>query len=327
MRLNKIAFLIYCALLGNHFNVFASDKHNAGEYAAQLEIRQYRFSRHGGDHDRLVLEFDQKGSGSQNSPTVKVEKWEGESSLVKLHGAVLLGAIPESLINDSFARKSRFLGNVSLTMDAPESGFSLRVEHKRGGDQVKALWLQNPSRLVIDAYSSGHSADRQASSLQHSNPKRPGLDRLMCFPANSKVNLTVSFQAPAPSSDDIQNIRVNTDGTTLTPAPTPPADAVVCYPRKSFVTASLSFEETHRNAAFTQTPASETLFAPSAPPARPTAPLMPSVVKSAPVESDLDLDPASAELGQLPTSFGAPRAPAAAPKAVSPLSLLPKLNQ
>ncbi len=327
MRLNKIALLICCAFLGNQANVSASE----GGPAAQLEIRQYRFSRHGGDHDRLVLEFDRKDSAGHHTPNVKVEKSEGESSLVKLHGAVLLGAIPESLINDSFSKKSRFLGPVSLTMDAPESGLSVRVEHKRSGAQVKALWLQNPSRLVIDAYShggAGHSPDRQASSVQHSSPRRPGLDKLMCFPATSKVSLTVSFQAPAPSSEDIQNIRVNTDGTTLTAAPTPPADAIVCYPRKSFVTASLSFEETQRNAAITQTPATEKMFSAPAPPAPPAAPLMPSVVKTAPAESDLDLDPVGAGLGQLPSSFAAPRAPAAQPKAsVSPLSLLPKLNK
>lgn len=327
MRLNKILLLIGAVLLGNQSSLSASDKHSAGEHGAQLEIRQYRFSRHGGDHDRLVLEFERKDSAGHSSPNVKVEKSDSESSLVKLHGAVLLGAIPESLINDSFSKKSRFLGPVSLTMDSPESGFSVRVEHKRAGGQVKALWLQNPSRLVIDAYSNGgHSADRQASSLQHNSPKRPGLDKLMCFPATSKVSLTVSFQAPAPSTDDIQNIRVNTDGTTLTPAPTPPADAIVCYPRKSFVTASLSFEESKNNAVFTQTPATEKMFTPPAPPAPPAAPLMPAVVKSAPVESDLDLDPVGAGLGQLPPSFAAPRAPAAkAP--VSPLSLLPKLNK
>jgi hypothetical protein len=299
---------------------------HGGGGAVQLEVRQYRFSKHSGGYDRLVLEFERKDSGNHKAPQVTTHAAESGEWNIELGNTVLLGAIPESLINESYASKSRFLGPMSLNLDSSHSGFSIRVATKAGTSRVQASWLANPARLVIDAYGQkAVHAHRQALSVHHESPKHPGLDSLMCFPATSKVALTVIFQGSHQQSEELQNIRVNTDGTTLAPSSVPPSDAIVCYPRKSQILASLSFEDKPRNEIFTQQPVSERIFTP------PPAPAPKAVAEKA-LANELDLDPVGAGLGQLPTSFGTPRAPAqsgtAAPAAhASPLSLLPPLNK
>ncbi|MBY0370439.1 hypothetical protein K2X33_07115, partial [bacterium] len=215
----------------------------------KLEIRQYRFGHHGkGNFDRLVLEFDRKDEGAAQ-PKITVQNADGETNIT-LDNAYLMGAIPESLINDSYAKRSHFLGPITVGMDAPSTGFSLRVGQK-GHSQVEAQWLTNPSRLVIDARGAGtHVA---ANTKAHAEPvaretlsigrsaKYPGLADLMCFPATAKVGLTVIFKPQTAQAEEVQNFRINTDG--INPQEgTPAADAIVCYPKRTQIQAALSFE-------------------------------------------------------------------------------------
>lgn len=208
----------------------------------QLEIRQYRFAKNRG-FDRLVLEFERKDSNGHAQPTVHAEKAGGKNWNVTVSNSVLLGAIPESLINDLYARKSRFLGPVSVNMDAAKGGFSLSMSTK-GVGTIKASWLSNPARLVIDASGRRELASEdegETVSFGHQS-KHPTLAQLICFPATAKVGLTVIFRPTAQQNEELQNIRVNTDGSATTEAALA-ADQIVCYPKRAQILAALSFED------------------------------------------------------------------------------------
>ncbi len=337
MRTHKrFVFLTAAALtLAFHAGANAPESGTFEEGGPRLEIRQYRFSRHAGGYDRLVLEFERKDSDSSSRPSVGAQKSSTPREWsVQVDNAVLLGAIPESLINDSYTKKSRYLGPISVNMDNPSTGFSVRATIKSAGTRIQAMWLENPARLVIDAYGAGKSlAHRETSSVK--SHQRPGLADLLCFPAVSKVGLTVIFQTQSHSEEELQNIRVNTDGTTPLEG-TPSNDAIVCYAKSSRVVAALSFESKPKESLISrETPTytePATIPEPSfTAPAPATTPMA-----SAPaVSNDMELDPGPlampAGLGQLPGMAG--RAPAAeatkgmpAP-AGSPLSLLPALNK
>lgn len=338
MRTNKRFVFLTVALLTLAFHAHANAPEAGGveEGGPRLEIRQYRFSRHNGGFDRLVLEFERKDANTSIQPKVAAQKsgtpreWS-----VQVDNALLLGAIPESLINDSYMKKSRYLGAISVNMDAPGTGFSVRAAMKGEGTRIQAMWLENPSRLVIDAYGGSNVAHRETSSMKtHS---RPGLADLLCFPAVSKVGLTVIFQTQTRADEELQNIRVNTDGVNPTDgAPAP--DAIVCYPKTSRVVAALSFEAKPKNSLISHdmpsmsepSPIPEPAFIAPAPTPAPTAAAQPATV------SDMDLDPGPLAmppgLGQLPGMGSRAPAAAEAPKGMpapagSPLSLLPALNK
>lgn len=214
----------------------------------KLEIRQYRFSHHAkGDYDRLVLEFERRDDNTA-LPTATVEAGEGESTIT-LGGIDLTGAIPESQINEAFVKKSHYLGAISVGMDAPAGGLSLRAAHKPGANAVSAEWLSNPTRLVIDARGGAtqvaHATakpapERETLSIERS-AKYPGLSEVLCFPATAKVGLTVIFKPQTAQAEELQNIRVNTDGVNPVEG-TPGSDAIVCYPKRTQIQAALSFE-------------------------------------------------------------------------------------
>lgn len=336
MRTNKRFVFLSAALLSLALPAYGNAPEAGGveEGGPRLEIRQYRFSRHNSGFDRLVLEFERKDANTSIQPKVSAQKsgtpreWS-----VQVDNALLLGAIPESLINDSYTKKSRYLGAISVNMDAPGTGFAVRAAMKGAGTRVQAMWLENPSRLVIDAYGGSNVAHRETSSTK--SQSRPGLADLLCFPAVSKVGLTVIFQTQTRADEELQNIRVNTDG--VNPVGEPGRDAIVCYPKTSRVVAALSFETkpkdsliSHEMPTMTEpSPIPEPAFTAPAPTPAPMAAAQP------PVANDMDLDPGPlsmpAGLGQLP-GMGS-RAPAAeAPKGMpapagSPLSLLPALNK
>ncbi len=329
MRSTKRFVFLTAALLSLTPVAQANAPETAGgeEGGPRLEIRQYRFSRHNGGFDRLVLEFERKDANTSVQPKVTTHKsgtpreWS-----VQVENALLLGAIPESLINDSYVKKSRYLGAISVNMEAPGTGFSVRTGMKGAGTRVQAMWLEHPSRLVIDAYGGPSVAHRETSSVKS---HRPGLADLVCFPAVAKVGLTVVFQAQKQAEEELQNIRVNTDGVNPTDG-APSADAIVCYPKTSQVVAALSFETKPKDSLIHHELSPTTHASPIPEPAF-TAP---APTAAAPVGNDLDLDPGPLAmppgLGQLP---GGTRAPAAeAAKAIpapagSPLSLLPALNK
>lgn len=314
----------------------------------QLEIRNYRFSQFTPTTDRLVLEFERKDATGKKL-SVKTNKNNGEWN-VDTDNVMLLGAIPENLITESYRKPARYLGLISVNMESATTGFSIKVSTKHGA-HVKAQWLANPTRLVIDAISGRAVAHRETLSFERMAPKRPGLDELMCFPATAKVNLTVTFQPRANRQEELQNIRINTDGTTLAPEAQPPADAIVCYPRRMQIGATLSYEDRIQNAFLGQKSHSHELFAPAeaghaAKVQEKTlgheSDLDPAVHAPAPAAAAASAHAPSAPmgLGQLPFTGGASglgaRAPAEAavpavappapPVNNSPLGLLPALN-
>jgi hypothetical protein len=259
------------------------NSHSTENSGVQLEIRQYRFSRYNSTTDRLVLEFERKDH-SADAPQAKVESGHGGEWTIDTGNVVLLGAIPESLITDSYKKTSRFLGDISVNMESPTEGFSIKVATKKNS-HVSAQWLQNPTRLVIDTQASRekHAPPRQAASFELKAPHRPGIDDLACFPANSKVSLTVTFQPNANRQEEIQNIRVNTAGTTLAPEEEPPPDAIVCYPRLKQVAATLSFEDHIRNHFLSQESQTSKIFTPAE-----NAPPVTKTTKTFGNEADLD---------------------------------------
>ncbi len=298
----------------------------------QLEIKQYRFSRHGADHDRLVLEFENKDS-SHASPTLHTEKGSGKNWNVTVSNSVLLGAIPESLINDSFANKSRFLGSISVEM--ADQGFALQASLKGHGERIQTTWLSHPARLVIDAYggTGTHGEHRETSSVStkakpftiERSTKFLDLSHLMCFPATAKVGLTVIFHPTSSRYEEMQNVRINTDG--LTPLEgTPGPDAIVCYPKKAQILASLSFEEKERLTEFKNTEDSHAESAHSASESHtnehaPTAPAMPPI--SMPAASNKVSEADEDELDPGPVGHGHnhdARVPASAAGLMNPKS-------
>ncbi len=245
----------------------------------QLEIRNYRFSRFTNTTDRLVLEFHRKDNSGKKLK-VRAEN-KGNEWTVDVENAVLLGAIPEVLINDAYRKSARYLGAFSVNMEGPASGFSMKVGTLKDA-RVVAQWLENPTRLVIDteAASVASRPHRETMSFERTAPKRPTLDEVMCFPATAKVNLTVSFQPRTSQQEEMQNIRINTNGTTLAAEANPPADAIVCYPKRMAIGAMLSFEERIRNPYLGQKSQSSEIFTPAETPK--------TAEKTVGHESDLD---------------------------------------
>jgi hypothetical protein len=349
MRLRKThQFLWVACLAALYAPVFAEAEPATG----QLEINQYRFSRHAGSYDRLVLEFNRKDATS-NQPQVRVEQTGGAWN-ISVDNASLLGAIPESLINDSFKKKSRYLSEVTVNADSARS-FVVAAKLKPGsGNHIEAFWLNAPARLVIDSYGEQkHAVEKREAASVHVEPKPepkveierqakfPGFAHLSCFPATSRVGLTVVFQPDATEGDQMQNYRINTDG--IGGSTQPAADAIHCYPKKSQIKAELSYEA-HRPSPFSTQ--GKTLFTPL-PPAfsslnpMPSAgavnllPKAPAIIAPPPIghtplppmgalATSPILPAAPATLSPLPTP-AAPVAPAAKPPALATPSDLSSL--
>lgn len=254
MRLRKTHVFLWVACL---MALCAPVQAESDAATAQLEINQHRFSRHAGGYDRLVLEFTRKDSNPV-APQIHADQNATGGWNISVENATLLGAIPESMINDSFKNKSRFLGEVSVNADSPR-GFTVTANLKSGrGKHIESFWLDAPARLVIDSYGSvGHVAEKRESASVAVAPgqkpviereaKFPGFAHLICFPATSRVGLTVVFQPEATEGDQMQNYRINTDG--IGGSTQPSADAINCYPKKSQIKAALSYED-HKPAAF-----------------------------------------------------------------------------
>src|SRR5687768_6859128 len=93
----------------------------------EFEIKSYRFNHHENlNFERLVLEFKTKGHLAQIPSVRAVPSSSGKETVIHVGKIVLVGAIPEASINDSYTRKSSFIGPVSLNTDTG-SGFSIRT--------------------------------------------------------------------------------------------------------------------------------------------------------------------------------------------------------
>lgn len=314
----------------------------SGGTAPRLEIRKYRFF-----HDvklqreRLVLEFDRRDFYHESKPRVSFEALSSQEILVKVENAVLMGAIPESLINDSYAHQSKFMG--PITMDdrsLTSGGLAMKVKLKDFDLGYTAEWLSSPARLVVDVFpKTGPSAKAIASGGRSRQPKSidierkakvPGMGDFVCFPAKAKVNLAVVFHPSQKQVEEIQKFRVNIDGTSLGLNNAVDKESIVCYPKEAQVKAALSFQITDAggdhggaHAGGHSAPAAAPLFnfSNSLPnTSAPTAAVSPTAPSgTAPVTggSDADLDPGPVGGGHNAGNAGG---------SATPASLLPPLN-
>lgn len=247
-RVFKIFLIITVAFCGamTTEEVHASEK-------AELEISGFRFGEHSiSQFERLVLEFKNRSS-SKMPPSVKlVPHPSGKETTIYLENGNLVGAIPEAAINDSYAKESKYLGPLSINMDNPALGASLRVFHKGQDLKLDAFWLQKPDRLVVDAYPEhsprskgrgvqlGGGASRSVASTKKSNKvKRApliGNNPVICFPANSRLQAKVTFEPKEPlifeRSVDVEH----------TYSEIQKIGSVVCYPRDAQVVAAIGFQ-------------------------------------------------------------------------------------
>ena len=232
----------------------------AAEGDAQLQIKKFRFNHHSGlQFERLVLEFAKKGN-TRVSPHIRLTPLSsGKETLIQIQKATWVGAIPESSINDSFARKSSYLGPISLNTDAA-TGFNIRTFTKDSHAVVDSFWLDNPARLIIDVFPrhspraqgpnavgrrglahEGKYVERSESKqgnkwAAHDQTKR---DLVICFPSNSQVKANIGFQR---STQERLNLGVSMSiDNTLSLASMPSADGIVCYPKGAQVVPTIQF--------------------------------------------------------------------------------------
>jgi hypothetical protein len=160
---------------------------------------------------------------------------------------MLMGAIPEALINDAYMKKSHYLGALSVNSDNPASGFALRTSLKNPRAKIRAFWLANRPRLVIDARfeKAAVKSSKEQLAIHREHEGVPPFDRFVCFPASSSVGMNVIFQPNDKKDAELKNVHINLQGVTNDDgsAATAP-DAIVCYPRSAQVIASLTFDTT-----------------------------------------------------------------------------------
>src|SRR5690606_35063299 len=82
-------------------------------------------------------------------PKIAVTQAATNEAFIRVDNMILTGAIPEARINAIYAKKAKHLGPIQLNVDGP-IGFSLRLILKKNVIKVKARWLTDPDRLVID---------------------------------------------------------------------------------------------------------------------------------------------------------------------------------
>lgn len=223
---------LLCLLVLTNATTFAADTGD-GKY----ELKRFRFQGHG-KYERLVLEFARKEKGKH--PTLSVTT-TGEEGQLEVRNVTLVGAIPESAINDGFSGKSHYLGNISINTDASVHGFMLKAALKPEGGRIEGLWLQDPPRLVVDAYAKGAPAAKRSQVASLDKAKGPN-GGYFCFPANAQVGLSVIFQPKARRQTSDQ-VRIDLEANPPGQAPDGSADAIVCYPSGSQVVPSIAFHE------------------------------------------------------------------------------------
>lgn len=221
-----------------------------GFAAKQVEIRKFRFNRHSSaNFERLVLEF---GSKESELPEVKVTPTaSGKDVMINIEATSLVGAIPESSINESFTPKSHWIGPISINSDTPKGGFSVRAFLKNPGAQVDAFWLEAPSRLIVDVFpkeslraSVGRSVLATTAST-HKTPARkiasvptpsPSKDRsVLCFPAQAEVKAKIGFRKYQGSNQVGVTVNTGEDRSTNE------EEAIVCYPASMRVNPTVTF--------------------------------------------------------------------------------------
>jgi len=242
----------------------------SGDPQAEFQIKKFRFNRHLKlGFERLVLEFSSKG-GSKESPTIRlVPDNLGKETTIHVSKASLVGAIPESSINEAYTKKSQYFGPISINTDTT-AGFEVRTFTKQSRSIVDAFWLQNPPRLIVDVFpkdsdrAMGPNVVQKRSTAsvavepshpaeQHGHPssvpaksgkdwtemEKPGDDAILCFPANAQVRANIGFEKGVGRAGT--NVAEGIDNTFGAAAAGTP-DTIVCYPKGAQVTPLLKFQ-------------------------------------------------------------------------------------
>lgn len=218
----------------------------------ELTMKKFRFRKHSAaDFERLVLEFS--GPSVEQEVEVK-ETMAGSERDVSLNvkNAQLVGAIPESALNESLRDNRKWMGPLSFNTDVPKNGFSLRTLLKNSEAQVDAFWLANPTRLVVDVYpkkspraNSRNLLDstRKVAShgkshkVENKKQKSEGkqAEPIFCFPANAKMSAAVAYSPWKGSNSVPMDVK---DPAT---AQNEMKEGIVCYPSQSRVHPQVSF--------------------------------------------------------------------------------------
>lgn len=243
-------------------SMFAS---SSGE--TELQIQKFRFNRHVKlGFERLVIEFATKGP-IKVAPTIRlVPDSAGKETTIHVSQASLMGAIPESAINDSYVKKSQYFGPISINSDS-SNGFDIRTFIKQSHSIVDAFWLEKPSRLIVDVFpktsdraqgpnivlkrSTASVVRKNEVSLAGNESKveekteqspawtqmeKPSDDSVLCFPANTQVKANIGFEKGMGAPSAANNV-----DSTYGAASGATQDMIVCYPKGAQVTPHLKF--------------------------------------------------------------------------------------
>lgn len=220
---------------------------------AQLEIKKFRFNQHNElVFERLVLEFASKGGG-HHTPSIRLApSASGKETLISVDRVTLVGAIPESTINDSYSKKSRFFGPVSISTDNPTAGFTIRTFVKTSQAVVDSFWLEKPHRLIVDVYPKSSPRAAGPGILNNFHPQRSvasavthgktghktlpkSVDNVLCFMANAQIVADLGFE----SAQHARGLSMTVDDSTMNYGATD--KQVVCYPKKALMQPKVTF--------------------------------------------------------------------------------------
>jgi len=219
----------------------------------ELMMKKFRFRKHASaNFERLVLEFS--GPSVQEDVEVKTNTVGSDKDISLLvKNAQLVGAVPESTINESLQGTRKWMGPLSINTDVPKNGFSLRTLLKTSEAQVDAFWLSQPTRLVVDVFpkSSPRASSRNlleanrgvaSANEKHSSTEKKAHkadakspEPIFCFPSTSKMSASVAYNPWKGSS----SIPLEVKDPSL--AKNEMNEGIVCYPAQSRVHPQVNF--------------------------------------------------------------------------------------
>jgi hypothetical protein len=208
----------------------------------KYEIKKFRFggNRRKG-YERLVVEFNRKESGP-SKPTLKVvPNTSGKEATLYVDQAVLVGAIPEALINDSYVTKSKYLGPVSINTDGSGSGFSIRAFLK-DAVTMEAFLLEHPSRLVLDVIPMNPDVIQPISHAVLPTKNNPS--RIVCYPASQQVIATVDFHPKTgePKTIEMDSAKLDKLEAQLISSTGKKVETAICFPANSQLAPNISYQ-------------------------------------------------------------------------------------
>lgn len=250
--MRSLLYILVACLVGESLILSQASFAQDAKTMPRVEIKKFRFRRHNKKNfERLVIEFLDKDHGGSPRITT-LPSSSGKEASIQIENVSLVGAIPESLINDSYVSKSRFLGPVSINTDGPVKGFVIRTFLKEPVG-VDAFWLDRPGRLVLDVFPANsarvdgrvpESEFREIAQIrppQESRPKEES-NGIVCYPLNAAVSATVSFQSKMTSGAGQFGVEALPFGLIGGGGNNSGAEPVICFLSSSQVVAKVAFK-------------------------------------------------------------------------------------